>query len=162
MSGPIEEFLVEVGQGGSAETLMELRGHLEESATGFVELGFGREEAELAAIQRLGDTESVGTVLRERNRNWSMLFGGDRKIFVSVWIVTSVVLLLIPLTSIGGARVTPALTALVGFYWAVVVWSLWQSTQAKRVGPFSVSTALLAGILTSSMLLFCTGITGTA
>lgn len=72
MSGPIEEFLVEVSKGiGEVdarvlhEALAEIRGHLEDSASGYVELGLEREEAEQLAILAFGSREEVQKVVEK-------------------------------------------------------------------------------------------------
>lgn len=76
MTGPIEEFLVDVSRGiGDVdalvlrEALTEMRGHLEESAAGFEELGEDREAAERLAVEAFGRrSEAVNAIPAKQQR----------------------------------------------------------------------------------------------
>jgi|GEM_PF-4813315 len=152
MGGPIEEFLEEIGDGSTTSTLLELRVHLEESASNFIEIGFCQFDAERAAIELLGKRTNVQEVVREQSSNWKSLVAGDRRILLLVWAVTSLTLLIGPMlvaTKIIGIEVAqPVVLA----YYGIVLWTLWQSSRANRVGPFSITLAVALGMLTSLLL----------
>ncbi len=75
MSGPIDQFLEEVSRQvgnvdsrGLQEMLAEIRGHLEESAAGFEELGDSRLDAERQAIAALGSRKTACQVVQGQER----------------------------------------------------------------------------------------------
>jgi hypothetical protein len=156
MPGPIEEFLGEVGRGiGEVdalvlqESLAEIRGHLEESAAGYVELGLDQVEAERLAVAAFGNREMAKEAITKREGVFATRLRdlGLVGLCFGIWIAVQV-----PLQILNSA---PHLVELVMFVAIFTAWAFFvmRAFKLRRILTWQVvAVAALAFIVSSGML----------